>query len=121
MRFLTKSEIIEINKQTTEKHGGLNKIREVSLLESAISNPQNLYYYKNKDIYILAAGYAVSIIKNHPFLDGNKRTGFLAMDLFLRLNGLTIKFRQKETVEAMIKVATNEIQLDDLSIWLKKS
>ena len=91
MRFLKVDEIIEINTLTVKEQGGLYGLRDKNLLESAISNPQNLHYYQNSDIYTLASSYAISIIKNHPFSDGNKRTGFLAMDLFLRMNGKKIK------------------------------
>jgi death-on-curing protein len=119
MRFLTLNEVIDINRLTTQKHGGLHGIREVSLLESAIANPQNLHHYQNSDIYTLASNYAISIIKNHPFLDGNKRTGFLAMDLFLRISGKVVKFPHKEAVEIMVKVATSEVSLEKLSEWLK--
>lgn len=107
MRFLVTNEVIDINKLTTQKHGGLHEIREVSLLESTIATPQNLHHYQNSAIHTLASSYATSIIKNHPFLDGNKRTGFLAMDLFLRLNGKVIKFPHKEAVKMMVKVATS--------------
>ena len=119
MRFIASNEVIEINKLTTQKHGGLHGIRDISLLESAIANSQNLYHYQNSDIYTLASSYAISIIKNHPFLDGNKRTGFLTMDLFLRLNGKVIKFPHKEAVGMMVKVATSEVNLEKLSEWLK--
>ena len=119
MRFLETDEIIEINKLTTAEQGGLHGLRDKHLLESAITNPKNLYHYQNSDIYTLASSYAVSIIKNHPFLDGNKRTGFLSMDLFLRMNGKKIKFPHKKAVETMVKVATSDIDLEGLSEWLK--
>jgi death-on-curing protein len=119
MRFLKVDEIIEINTLTVKEQGGLYGLRDKNLLESAISNPQNLHYYQNSDIYTLASSYAISIIKNHPFSDGNKRTGFLAMDLFLRMNGKKIKFRQKDTVEMMVKVATSKVDLENLSSCLK--
>jgi death-on-curing protein len=118
MRFLEVDEIIEINKLTTTEQGGLHGLRDKHLLESAIANPQNLHHYQNSDIYTLASSYAVSIVKNHPFLDGNKRTGFLSMDLFLRMNGKKIKFSQKNTVEMMVKVATSEVEIEELSDWL---
>jgi prophage maintenance system killer protein len=112
MRFLVTNEVMDINKLTTQKYGGLHGIRDISLLESAIT-----------------------IIKNYPFLDGNKITGFLTMDLFLRLNGKVIKFPHKEAVETkfgekiekisetnqiMVKVATNEVNLEKLSERLKE-
>jgi death-on-curing protein len=111
--------IIEINKLTTEEQGGLHGLRDKHLLESAIANPQNLHHYQNSDIYALASSYAVSIIKNHPFLDGNKRIGFLSMDLFLRMNGKKVKFLHKEAVEMMVKVAISDVDLEGLNGWLK--
>ena len=98
----------------------MHGLRDQRLLESAIANPQNLHHYQNSDIYTLASSYAVSIIKNHPFLDGNKRTGFLSMDLFLRMNGKRIKFPHKEAVGTMVKVATSEVGIEELSGWLKE-
>jgi death-on-curing protein len=120
MRFLEVDEIIEINKLTTAEQGGLHGLRDKHLLESAIANPQNLHHYQSSDIYTIASSYAISIIKNHPFLDGNKRTGFLSMDLFLRMNDKKIKFSQKDTVDIMVKVATSEVGIEELSVWLKR-
>lgn len=120
MRFLKVDEVIEINKLTTAEHGGLHVLRDRHLLESSLTNPQNLHHYQTSDIYTLASNYAISIIKNHPFLDGNKRTGFLAMDLFLRMNGKKIKFPHKEAVEMMVKVAISEVKIEELSDWLRK-
>ncbi len=99
--------------------GGLNGIRDKGLLESATLNPQNLYFYNNADILNLASSYAVSIIKNHPFLDGNKRTGFAVVNAFLELNDTIINFPEDETVEMMVKVATSELDVEGLALWLK--
>lgn len=119
MRFLKSGEVIEINKAAIAENGGIYGLRDEHLLESALANPQNLYHYRDLDIYTLASSYAVSIIKNHPFLDGNKRTGFVSMGLFLRMNGQTLKFPHKESVEMMVKVATSDVDLEELSVWLK--
>ena len=115
MRFLTSQEIIEINKKVIFDHGGLHGVRDINLLESAIANPQNLFCYKNSNIYELASSYAISIIKNHPFVDGNKRTGFKTMDLFLRFNGTKLKFPINETIGIFVKIAINEISIEELS------
>ncbi len=119
MIFLEAEQVIFINKIVVERFGGLNGIRDKGLLESAITNPQNLYFYNNPDIVTLASSYAVSIIKNHPFLDGNKRTGFASMNAFLELNDTIINFPEDETVDTMLKVATSELDVEGLALWLK--
>jgi death-on-curing protein len=120
MIFLDFEQVVLINKIVIEKWGGLSRIRDKNLIESAIENPKNLFFYQNADVYKLASSYAISIIKNHSFLDGNKRTGFACMNAFLELNDIVINFPEDETVETIIKVATSEIGIDELSEWLKK-
>lgn len=119
MIFLEVEQVIFINKIVVERFGGLNGIRDKGLLESAITNPQNLYFYNNADIFNLASSYAVSIIKNHPFLDGNKRTGFASMNAFLELNDTIINFPEDEAVEMMVKIAIGEVDSEGLALWLK--
>lgn len=119
MIFLEAEQVIFINKIVVERFGGLNGIRDRGLLESATLNPQNLYFYNNADILNLASSYAVSIIKNHPFLDGNKRTGFASMNAFLELNDTIIDFPEDETVDIMVKVATSEVDVEGLALWLR--
>lgn len=79
MNFLTRQDIEIMNKLAIENYGGLYGIRDETLLEGAIARPQNLYFYENAGIFELASCYAFAIAKNHPFLDGNKRTAFFAM------------------------------------------
>lgn len=118
MIFLEAEQVIFINNIVVERFGGLNGIRDKGLLESVITNTQNLYFYNNADIFSLASSYAVSIIKNHPFLDGNKRTGFASMNAFLELNNELIHFPEDETVEMMVNVATSEVDVEGLALWL---
>ena len=120
MIFLEYRQVVFINKIVVQKWGGLFGIRDKTLIESAIQNPQNLFYYQKSDIYTIASSYAVSIIKNHGFLDGNKRTGFACMNAFLELNDILIYFPEDETVDIMVKVATSEISVQDLSKYLRK-
>lgn len=120
MIFLELPEVILINKIVIQKWGGLEGVRDKALIESAILNPQNLFYYQRGDIYTIASSYAVSIIKNHGFLDGNKRTGFACMNAFLELNDILIHFPEDETVDMMVKIATSDVSLQDLSEYLRK-
>jgi death-on-curing protein len=119
MIFLDFEQVVSINKLVVEKFGGLLGVRDKNLIESAISNPQNLFFYQNADVYTIASSYAISIIKNHAFLDGNKRTGFACMNVFLELNDIIINFPEDETVEMMVKIATNKIHPTELSDWLR--
>lgn len=120
MIFLEYNQVVLINKIVVQRWGGLLGVRDKALIESAIQNPQNLFYYNKADIYTIASSYAVSIIKNHGFLDGNKRTGFACMNAFLELNDILIYFPEDETVDIMVKVATSEISVQDLSKYLRK-
>lgn len=118
MQFLEVEQIIKINKEVIHLSGGLHGLRDKNLLESAIMNPRNLLYYKNSKLFELASSYAISIVKNHPFIDGNKRSGFGAMDLFLELNGTRLNFPIDETVEIFVKIAIGEIKIKELEEWL---
>ena len=119
MVFLDFEQVVLINKIVVEKWRGLLGIKDKNLIESAINNPKNLFFYQNADIYTLASSYAISIIKNHGFLDGNKRTGFACMNAFLELNDIFINFPEDKAVDMMVKIATNEVDLEGLSRWLK--
>lgn len=119
MVFLDFEQVVLINKIVVETFGGLCGIRDKNLIDSAIANPQNLFFYQNADVFTIASSYAVSIIKNHAFLDGNKRTGFACMNAFLELNDIILNFSEDETVEMMVKIAKNEVSVTDLSDWLR--
>ena len=113
-RFLSTEEIITIHDKVIKKYGGGSGIHSEHLLESALANPQNLFHYHNSNVYEVASSYATSIVKNHPFIDGNKRTGFGAMDVFLRLNGIRINF-SPSTVDIFVDIATNKMHLSELA------
>lgn len=119
MFFLELEDVILINRIVVKQFGGLCKVRDFALLQSAILNPKNLLFYNNADIYEIASSYAIFIIKNHAFLDGNKRTGFASMNAFLELNGLILNFNEEDAVEMMVKVATSKVDLKLLTAWLK--
>lgn len=119
IKFLTAEEVILINKRMIEIAGGIIGIRDETLLLSALANPENLFYYENADIYMIASQYAFSIIKNHAFLDGNKRTGFQAMNTFLRKNGIYLNFPSTPiTDDKMVDIANNKITVKELALWL---
>ncbi|AGB47288.1 type II toxin-antitoxin system death-on-curing family toxin [Mesorhizobium sp. ESP6-5] len=90
-------------------HGGASGIRDEGLLESALARPQQKEAYGEPDLSELAAAYLFGIAKNHPFVDGNKRTAFAAADLFLYFNGLSIEAEQEEVIQLVMMVAASEI------------
>lgn len=104
------------------KYGGSSGIREMNMLKSAVGRPfatfagEDLY----PDIYLKAGALIQSIVKNHPFLDANKRTAFSSAFIFLKENGILITAPQKKVVSFMVLVANENLSVDEISSWLKK-
>lgn len=118
--FLEVEDLIAINKKVVKDYGGSIGVRDKGLLESACHSPQNLYFYQNVDLFEMAAGYAFAIIQNHPFLDGNKRTGFAAIGIFLSQNNIKIDFINiDKSVEMMVNIATKKVKFEQVVKWLK--
>jgi death-on-curing protein len=101
------------------RFGGLPGIRDEGLLESALHRPRQLHAYGRPDIFELAAAYAVGIVKNHPFLDGNKRAGFMAAALFLEYNGEEFQAPEEEVVLQTLALAAGEVKEADYAAWLR--
>lgn len=104
-----------------ERFGGLDGVRDGGLLESALHRPQHLYSYGTPTLYELAAAYASGIVRNHPFLDGNKRSGFMAAALFLEANGLSFQAPEEQVVLQTLALAASAIDENEFADWLKKS
>jgi death on curing protein len=103
------------------QHGGLAGVRDEGLLESALAKPQNRFAYESPSIPEMAASYAAGIILNHPFLDGNKRTGFFLAAAFLELNGYDFLADEAVVVERTLALAAGAIGENDYANWLKKN
>ncbi len=103
------------------RFGGLPGIRDQALLESALHRPQQLLAYGKPDLFDMAAAYAVGVVKNHPFLDGNKRSGFMTAALFLEANGLRFEAPEEEVVERTLALAASAIDEAEYGAWLKRS
>jgi death-on-curing protein len=100
-------------------HGGSPGLRDEGLLESALARPENRFAYEGlDDIIALAATYAVAISSNHPFIDGNKRTAFLAAGLLLEKNRLRLVASPADAALTMFAVAAGEIDIEGLTAWL---
>jgi death-on-curing protein len=103
------------------EHGGSPGLRDSGLLSSALARPQHKAVYGTPSVFDLAAAYAAGIILNHPFVDGNKRTGFLAAYVFLDLNGWLLVAPEAEAVSAVLALALREIDEHNFSNWLKEN
>lgn len=103
------------------RFGGLDGIRDTALLESALARPQQLLAYGAPDIFDLAASYAHGIVKNHPFLDGNKRSGLMAAAFFLEINGQLFQAPEEEAVVMTLGLAAGQIEADGYAAWLRDS
>jgi death-on-curing protein len=102
------------------EHGGGEGVRDIGLLESAMMRPQNLAEYGALDVSELAAAYAFGIARNHPFIDGNKRTAAVICETFLLLNGYSLDVTDAELVVAFLALAAGELPEDELAVWLRE-
>lgn len=107
--FHTRDFIEAIHAEQLRLHGGAQGIRDIGMLESALTRAQQKVLYDTPDLCDLAAAYLFGIVKNHPFVDGNKRTGFAAADLFLYFNGYSLETSSEEIVQLVVMVAAGEI------------
>ena len=120
IKFLRKKDVIYLYKKIMKEYGGEMGIRDESLLESALAQPKNEYYYNNAGIYRLAASYCFSICKNHPFIDGNKRISYVSMRTFLMKNNCDIKCSQEKKINIVLDIANDKDDKDDLIDFIKK-
>lgn len=111
---------LAIHDRQLAEHGGGTGLRDTGALESAIARPVNKWTYGEDDRCTLAAAYAYGIARNHPFADGNKRTAWVLARLFLRLNGLTLSFTQREAIDTVLALAAGELSEDELADWFRQ-
>jgi death-on-curing protein len=111
--------ILQIHHEQVAEHGGLPGLRDASLLDSALARPRNAYAHGEIDLCALAALYAAGIVKNHPFADGNKRTGFVACELFLTANGITLGAPDEECIAMTLALAASEADEHVYAAWLR--
>jgi death-on-curing protein len=112
--------LLAIHDEQLREHGGASGLRDRGLFESALARPQNLAAYGDPDAAALAAAYGFGLAKNHAFIDGNKRTGFVALELFLNLNGLELIADDGQCVLIMLSVASGAMSEVDLADWIGK-
>lgn len=124
---MTDVEVVWLQRQVVDalhdrllaEHGGSSGVRDEGLLQSALARPQNAEAYGETDICALAALYAHGIVRNHPFVDGNKRTGFMAAFVFLARNGRRLTAPEDDATQTMMALAAGEIDEHAFAAWLR--
>ncbi len=119
--WLQRAVIDAMHDMLLAEHGGPSGLRDEGLLESALARPKNLYGYGEADLHALAASYAFGIVKNHPFMDGNKRTAFLSAYVFLRRNAFQLSADEVAATEAVLALASSEMTEADFAAWLREN
>lgn len=122
MKYLTVEQVLFIHSRIIDETGGSHGIRDLGLLQSAVSRPRATFGGKElyHSIFHRAAALMESIIKNHPFIDGNKRTAISSSGIFLEINGYSLKTTQKEFERFTLDVAIGEASVHDAAAWFKK-
>ena len=119
--WLLEPAIVAAHNMLIARFGGSEGLRDEGLLASALARPINLYNYENcTDLPRLAASYAAGIIENHPFVDGNKRTGFIAAYVFLDLNGMPLQADEVSATAMTLALASSDIAEGDYAVWLAR-
>ena len=119
--WLTREAVLAIHAQLLARFGGISGIREDNMLESALAKPRQLHAYGQPNAYEMAAAYAFGIVKNHPFIDGNKRAGFVAAYTFLGINGIDFTASEEEAVIFTRGLAAGVVTIEEYALWLRKS
>ena len=118
--WVTLEVAIAAHAEQLAEHGGGDGVRDSGLLESAMARPQNLVQYGDPDIAQFAASYAFGIARNHPFVDGNKRTAAVVSETFLLLNGATLLAGDAELVVAFVALAAGDLSEEELTAWIRE-
>ncbi len=122
MNYLTHEQVLFIHYRLIEKTGGSHGIRDVGLLQSAVARPAATFDNNDlyPDLFSKVASLMHSIVKNHPFVDGNKRTAISAASIFLFRNNYTLTVSNKELERFTLRVASTNTEIDEISMWFKK-
>jgi death on curing protein len=120
-RWIEQDLVLQIHERQIDRFGGSQGIRDEILLGSALARPLNLFSYGEPSLFDLAAAYGYGITKNHPFVDGNKRTAFAVMVLFLLINGYSLEVSEDDAVSKMENLAMDLENQDSIAEWLREN
>ena len=118
-RWINRQALVLLHDESLAIHGGASGVRDEGLFESALFRPDNLAAYGSPNVFECAAAYAFGLVKNHPFVDGNKRVAFLATGMFLRINGYRLTVSQADAVEAVLSLAAGDLSESGFADWLR--
>ena len=118
--WVLRSVVEAVHDAQIAEHGGAPGLRDAGLLDSALAHPINVHAYGETDLCALASAYAFGVARNHPFVDGNKRTAFLAAYVFLRMNGFDLTASEVDVATTMLAVAAGKLAEEEFGAWLKQ-
>jgi len=122
VKYLTEEQVLFIHSRLIDETGGVHGVRDLGLLQSAVSRPKATFGSEDlyPDIFHKAAALMESLIKNHPFIDGNKRTAITSAGIFLQRNGYILETAQRELEQFTLSVVTGKASFEDAVEWFKK-
>jgi death on curing protein len=118
-KWVNRQVLLLLHEESLAEHGGASGLRDEGLLDSALARPLNLALYETPDLAALAASYGVALAKNHAFVDGNKRAAFLAVGLFLGINGHRLHATQAEATLTVLGVAAGDLSEAGFAEWIR--
>ncbi len=118
-KWINRQALLLLHDESLAEHGGASGLRDEGLLDSALARPLNVALYSDPDVAGLAASYGVGIAKNNAFVDGNKRAAFLAVGLFLVINGYRLVTTQADATLTMLAVAAGDMDEGALADWIR--
>ena len=119
--WVLRETVLTLHEQSLAEFGGAAGIRDEGLLDSALGKPENLLAYSKPTLFELAASYGFGLVKNHPFIDGNKRAGFTVAVVFLELNGFRFHATEADAAVRTLALAAGEMSQAEYAAWLKKN
>jgi death-on-curing protein len=117
--WISEREVLAIHDFLLAEHGGATGLRDPGLLASALARPHQLFAYSAPDMFNLAAAYTAGIVRNHPFVDGNKRTGFVVGILFLELHDYRFTAPEADATQAVLALAAGQVTEEWFAVWLR--
>lgn len=118
--WLDRRVMLAVHEEQLAEHGGASGVRDEGMFDLALSRPLNLAAYGSPDVAALGASYGFGLARNHPFVDGNKRTAFVAVELFLWLNGWQLVADDAQCVLTMLSLAAGDMAEDEFAQWLRQ-
>ena len=119
--WVLREAVLTLHDALLAEFGGPPGIRDETLLDSALARPQQMFHYEDPELFTLATAYIYGILKNHPFIDGNKRTAFITGFVFLARNGKPFNAPEAETTQAILDLTAGKMTEAEFAHWLKKS